>query len=259
MASRNAQLTVLGAAFACASAVVAWQGGAIAQAPIPAPPQAAASLTGRDSFDFYCASCHGASAQGNGPLAEALRTPPANLTELARRNGGVFPRERVRATILGGSAAAVAAHGTSEMPVWGPIFRAFDPSDTRVGIRVDNIVAYLESLQRPSEDSGDRLFATYCASCHGANARGSGPVADALRRVPPDLTTFTARNGGRFPAERLQQIIDGRTIPSHGSSDMPIWGDAFKSSRTGFSEDAVRARIAAIVRFLESIQVRSGD
>ena len=57
------------------------------------PPLALESLAGRDSFGVYCASCHGADGTGHGPAASALRTQPADLTILARRNGGVFPRD----------------------------------------------------------------------------------------------------------------------------------------------------------------------
>ena len=154
------------------------------------------------------------------------------------------------------------AHGSSDMPVWGPIFRALDPSDARVARRVDNIVEYVESLQASStavNDSGSQLFRTYCASCHGPAARGNGPMAESLRRLPPDLTTYTARNGGVFPSERLRRIVDGRDVATHGDREMPVWGDAFKSAGGGLSEAAIAARIAAILKYLEGIQARSGD
>lgn len=227
----------------------------------PRAPLVLESLVGRDSFQFYCAPCHGVDGRGNGPTAAALRERPADLTSLARRNDGAFPRERVL-TFVTGTGRPVAAHGSSEMPVWGPIFRGLDPSDVRVATRIDNIVRYVESLQAPTtgvNDPGSQLFRTYCATCHGTTARGNGPLADSLRHVPPDLTTYTARNGGVFPSERLRRIIDGRDVQTHGDRDMPVWGDAFKSSRGGFSDESVAARIAAILRYLEGIQVRSGD
>ena len=219
------------------------------------------SMGGHDSFQFYCAPCHGADGRGNGPTASALTTRPSDLTSLARRNDGAFPRARVRA-FVDGSGRPLAAHGSSEMPVWGPIFRGLDPSDARVTRRVDNIVQYVESLQAPStgvNDTGSQLFRTYCASCHGATAQGNGPLADSLRHTPPDLTTYTARNGGVFPGERVRRIIDGRDVAAHGDRVMPVWGDAFKSRPGGYSEESVAARIAAILRYLEGIQVRSGD
>jgi mono/diheme cytochrome c family protein len=170
----------------------------------------------------------------------------------------MFPRERVSAALTG-AGRTVAAHGTTEMPIWGPLFRAFE-SDARVRVRIDNLVNYLETVQvRPSQptESGAALFRTYCASCHGTDARGAGPMTTQLRRLPPSLTSFAVRNGGVFPGERVHRIIDGRDIASHGTMEMPVWGDAFRRTREGLSEEAAAARIDAIVRYLESIQERA--
>jgi len=224
----------------------------------PAPAFLGDSLIGKDSFEAYCASCHGSDGRGGGPVARALRGAPADLTSLTTRNRDVFPRDRVRATLTG-AGRTVSAHGTTEMPIWGPLFRAFE-SDARVRVRIDNLVTYLETLQTAparAGESGAPLFRTYCASCHGPDARGAGPLADQLRRLPPSLTSFAARNGGVFPGERVRRIIDGRDVPSHGSTEMPLWGDAFRRSREGLSEAAAAARIDAIVRYLESIQERA--
>jgi mono/diheme cytochrome c family protein len=105
------------------------------------------SLTGRDSFEFYCASCHGATGKGDGPVAASLKTVPADLTLLAKRNGGTFPRQRVVSLVTGTEPGLVTVHGSSEMPVWGPVFRFLDPSDGRVKVRIENVVAYIETLQ----------------------------------------------------------------------------------------------------------------
>jgi mono/diheme cytochrome c family protein len=212
------------------------------------------SLAGRDSFSLYCAPCHGAGGRGDGPVASALRARPADLTTLAQRSGGAFPRDRVRDFVTG-TGRQLAAHGTTEMPVWGPMFRAFE-ADARVRERIENLLAYVESLQLPStgpDDVGSRLFRTHCASCHGATGRGNGPLADQMRRTPPDLTQFTRRNGGVFPSERLYRIIDGGDVPSHGNREMPVWGDVFK---IGAVADAVKSRIDAIVRYVAGIQER---
>lgn len=221
------------------------------------PPLLSESLAGRDSFELYCAPCHGSSGRGDGRVAPALRTRPSDLTTLARRSGGAFPRDSVRGFVEG-TGRPLAAHGTTEMPVWGPIFGAFE-SDARVRERIANLVTYIESIQVPTTapgDTGSRLFRTYCASCHGATGHGNGPLADQLRHTPPDLTKFTTRNGGVFPRERVFRIVDGRDVPSHGDREMPVWGDVFKSSREGPSADAVKALIDAIVRYLEGIQQR---
>jgi mono/diheme cytochrome c family protein len=105
----------------------------------------------------------------------------------------------------------------------------------------------------PAAD-GRELFRTYCASCHGASGVGNGPAAAAMRRRPADLTGLALANNGVFPSERMRRIIDGREIEAHGDRDMPVWGDAFKSMPGGRSDEAVRARIAAILQYLASIQ-----
>ena len=107
------------------------------------------------------------------------------------------------------------------------------------------------------QDPGAQLYKTYCASCHGLTGRGDGPVAESFRKPVPDLTGYTERNDGVFPSERVRQIVDGRGIAAHGTREMPVWGDAFRSERGGLSAEAVKARIDAIVRYLEAIQQRA--
>jgi mono/diheme cytochrome c family protein len=116
----------------------------------PTPPSSLMipSVSGRDLYGFYCATCHGREAKGDGPAASALKTPPPDLTMIAARRGGVFPAKTVESTILGDQDASMPAHGTREMPMWGPIFRALNPNDTMTKVRVENLVSYLRSLQR---------------------------------------------------------------------------------------------------------------
>jgi mono/diheme cytochrome c family protein len=231
---------------------------AVVHAQTPSPlPFSGDSLVGKDSFDAYCASCHGPDGSGNGPVAGSLKNVPTDLTVLASRNGDSFPRERVAAVLMGTSRTVV-AHGTRAMPIWGPMFRMFE-SDARTQVRIDNLVSYLEKLQVPSRQSnaGKDLFRVNCAVCHGVDARGAGPLGSELRRLPPSLTSYAVRNGGVFPSERLRAIIDGRMVGSHGTSEMPVWGDAFKRTRDGLSEEAAKARIDAIVKYLEAIQERA--
>jgi len=104
------------------------------------------SIAGQDSFMFYCAPCHGRSGKGDGPVGAALKTTPRDLTTLSTRNGGTFPRATVT-SFVAGSARTLTAHGPGDMPVWGPIFRSLDPSDTRATVRIDNVVAFIESMQ----------------------------------------------------------------------------------------------------------------
>jgi mono/diheme cytochrome c family protein len=108
-----------------------------------------------------------------------------------------------------------------------------------------------------SGTAGDSLFRSYCASCHGTSAQGDGPLADVLRVRPADLTRIAKHGGDKFDADKVYRIIDGRKpVKGHGGTDMPVWGDAFKQSSDGYSEEAVKARIKAIVSYLESIQVK---
>lgn len=102
---------------------------------------------------------------------------------------------------------------------------------------------------------GAATFRTYCAPCHETSARGDGPMADALRYAPADLTAIARKNGGRFPSDRVAKIIDGRQhVNGHGGTDMPIWGDAFKNTREGFDERRVKATIADLVQYLATLQ-----
>jgi mono/diheme cytochrome c family protein len=122
--------------------------------------------------------------------------------------------------------------------------------------------AVWSAAQSPAEGltedmDGAALYKTYCSSCHGASGAGDGPIADALRYRPADLTTIARRAKGTFDGAKVHQMIDGRVpVKGHGGPDMPLWGDAFKRSGDGYSEAAVRERIDLVVKHLESIQVR---
>ncbi|HKX00072.1 MAG TPA: c-type cytochrome [Bryobacteraceae bacterium] len=112
---------------------------------VPVTPTRADS--GVAMFKTYCASCHGMDGKGNGPAADALKMPPANLTLLKQKNGGKFPGGKVSQIIDGEN--EVRAHGTSEMPLWGPVFRSMDPSNLPVvKLRIANLTKYIESIQQ---------------------------------------------------------------------------------------------------------------
>ena len=103
--------------------------------------------------------------------------------------------------------------------------------------------------------AGRFTFKTYCATCHGKEAKGDGPLADRLRFRPPDLTLLAKRNGGSYPAETVYRTIEGRKpVKGHGGPDMPVWGDAFKNAESGFSDEKVKEKIDGLVEFLKSIQ-----
>jgi len=107
----------------------------------------APSMYGVDNFRAYCSPCHGRDAKGDGPVVSALKRAPTDLTMLAAKNHGVFPRAQVRTYITNGS-PDIPEHGSSVMPVWGPTFRALDSSDQSVALRIANVVEYLASIQK---------------------------------------------------------------------------------------------------------------
>ena len=116
----------------------------------PAPVRPTPAGAGEEMFVSYCAACHGTDGKGSGPVVPALRTPAADLTTLTVRNHREFPRERVRATIHGD--LLVVAHGSKDMPVWGPVFRYLGGgSQAEVKVRIDNLTRYIESLQEPAK------------------------------------------------------------------------------------------------------------
>jgi mono/diheme cytochrome c family protein len=97
-------------------------------------------------FKQYCAVCHGTDMKGTGPAAPALKTAPADLTLLSRKNNGKFPELRVFGTI--GGDVEVTAHGSREMPVWGSVFHDMSGgNDSETKLRLRNLTKYLESKQ----------------------------------------------------------------------------------------------------------------
>ena|SRR5579863_6339417 len=101
---------------------------------------------------------------------------------------------------------------------------------------------------------GPALYKAYCAVCHGSDARGSGPMASALKVQPPDLTRIAERNGGAFPMARVEHIISGEQVLSsgHGTREMPVWGPVF--SQVDRDQDLGRVRIDNLTRYLKDMQ-----
>jgi mono/diheme cytochrome c family protein len=138
-------MTILVASFSVAIGLTAAPPG---QTPAQKPPDLVIrSVAGRDLFNFYCASCHGIDGKGGGHVAPALKTRPPDLTVLTRQNGGTFPAAKVEEIIRGETRAPASAHGSSDMPVWGPIFRGLDSRQEVNDARIENLVKYIESIQ----------------------------------------------------------------------------------------------------------------
>jgi len=107
-----------------------------------------------------------------------------------------------------------------------------------------------------SPASGKEMFLSYCASCHGKDAKGDGPAAASLKTLPADLTTLASRNGGKYPSDKVTSILRGQTnLVPHGDQEMPVWGPVFWKM-SGGHEEVVQQRIANLNRYLESLQVK---
>jgi mono/diheme cytochrome c family protein len=120
-------------------------------------------------------------------------------------------------------------------------------------------------------DIGKSEFQSSCASCHGADAKGKGPVSDQLKIAPPDLTMLARNNNGVFPTNALYETIHGsKSVPAHGTREMPIWGDRFNpiinlphavdpsywklAGPERSPEVVVRTRILAVIDYLSRVQ-----
>jgi len=109
-------------------------------------------------------------------------------------------------------------------------------------------------ISNVSPTSGKEMFESYCAVCHGKDAKGNGPAASALKIPPPDLTQLAKKSGGKYPAAHVASVIRGQAdLASHGSKDMPVWGPLFSSISQGH-EGQVQQRVANLVTYIESLQ-----
>lgn len=132
-------------------------------------------------------------------------------------------------------------------------------------------VGFAASAQAEEVDIGKAEFQSSCASCHGADAKGKGPVSSQLKTPASDLTLLAKNNNGVFPANAVYEIIYGsKSVPAHGSREMPIWGERFnpivslphavdpsywqKAGPQQSPEVVVRTRILAVIDYLNRIQ-----
>jgi mono/diheme cytochrome c family protein len=103
-------------------------------------------ISGKEMFNNYCAVCHGKDGKGAGPAAPAMKTPPTDLTALAKNSGGKYPASHVAAVIRG--QASTPSHGSQDMPVWGPLFSSISQGhESQVQQRITNLVDYVDTLQ----------------------------------------------------------------------------------------------------------------
>jgi mono/diheme cytochrome c family protein len=109
-------------------------------------------------------------------------------------------------------------------------------------------------IKPTSAASGQEMYTTYCAVCHGTDGKGNGPAAEALKVPPTDLTVMAQKNGGKYPALRVAAVIRGEEpLASHGTKDMPIWGHLFWNMSGGHDAE-VQQRVANLNKYIESLQ-----
>ena len=104
------------------------------------------SIQGPELYKAYCASCHGTGAKGDGAMTTSLKVKPSDLTRIAARSGGTFPLKRIE-SIISGEVLPPAGHGSSQMPVWGPVFSHVERDQDLGRVRIDNLARYLRDIQ----------------------------------------------------------------------------------------------------------------
>ncbi len=112
------------------------------------------------------------------------------------------------------------------------------------------------SVGKTAATNGKLMYASYCAPCHGADGKGAGPTASALKVQPTDLTVLSKNNHGKFPDAHIVTVLQfGSELPSHGSQEMPVWGPIL-SNMNRYSLQDKQLRISNLSRYLETIQVK---
>jgi mono/diheme cytochrome c family protein len=134
---------------------------------------------------------------------------------------------------------------------------------------ISAITAFSVGALAQGTDVGKIEYQSSCASCHGLDAKGDGPMSKELKKRPADLTVLAKKNTGVFPLNSVYRIIDGRdAIASHGTREMPVWGyrfvppqhfdlklaDDYVYSPPTSPEPVVHARILAVIDYLSRIQ-----
>lgn len=133
----------------------------------------------------------------------------------------------------------------------GVVLCQFSSGTPQPGQRAESEpVKLIDSIRGPD------LYRSYCAVCHGVDAKGNGAMAAALKAAPTNLTTLTKRNKGRFPAEVVKKTISGEQTfgLSHGPPEMPVWGPIF--SQVTRDQDLGLVRIDNLVRYIETLQLK---
>ena len=110
-------------------------------------------------------------------------------------------------------------------------------------------------IQPTQTNEGVDLFNQHCAVCHGKDAKGAGPAADALKKSPADLTQIARRNNGTFPELKVEEVIEGLALmPAHGTREMPMWGSLLGGQQN--DNTMLKMRVFALMKYIEKIQAK---
>jgi len=106
--------------------------------------------------------------------------------------------------------------------------------------------------------SGIAMYTAYCAACHGADGKGTGPAASAFKNPPTDLTMLSKKNNGKFPSEHFNSILKfGTSVQAHGSAQMPVWYSLFRSLDSSATDDGITMmRIKNLREYIETLQAK---
>jgi mono/diheme cytochrome c family protein len=146
---------------------------------------------------------------------------------------GIFPHSYTLRRALADIAAGIYLASISDRPLC--FFVVKERMRTMIGMLLSWLVAVIFACGPVAEssaseaDAGKELFLKYCASCHGVEAKGNGPVSRDLAVKVPDLTLLRSKNKGIYPTDRVMSSIDGsRLVRAHGDRTMPVWGEIFR-------------------------------
>jgi len=112
-----------------------------------------------------------------------------------------------------------------------------------------------QNARIPAND-GKAMYASYCATCHGIDGKGKGPLSSSLKRTPSDLTLLSRKNGGAYPSARVVAVIGhGTSASGHDKAGMPVWAPVLDTINQNNKLDTP-LRISNLSKYLETLQVK---
>lgn len=149
----------------------------------------------------------------------------------------------------------ILAKGWRQQAIWNKANQEVDMSERNIAAATLAVLLTASTVSADPVETGEALYAEYCAKCHGANGSGDGEFMEFKSTELPDLRTLSLRNDG-FPLQEVVRVIDGRAeLDAHGERFMPAWGEVFGRDETR-ADAIVRARILNLILYLDSIQQR---